>query len=135
MSQTTKKVSILFRDLQRTIIKNKASFIITSFWGIEPIINALYKDGWILGYKKYTSISDSYFEIYIKYDTNAKTTITNVKTINKSSLLPIIRQQSLISDCKNTAYTGIIQTAKHGFLSNRQALSKKTGGIYLAKVF
>jgi len=49
--------------------------------------------------------------------------------------MPTIRLQELTADSKNSMYTGIVRTAKYGFLQSRIALKKKTGGIYLAKVF
>jgi len=61
--------------------------------------------------------------------------ITRVKNITKPSLISLIRLQELKADSKNTAYTGIIRTAQHGLLHSREALKRKTGGIYLAKVF
>jgi len=49
--------------------------------------------------------------------------------------MPAIRLQELTADSKTTMYTGIVRTAKYGFLQSHVALKKKTGGIYLAKVF
>jgi ribosomal protein S8 len=71
----------------------------------------------------------------LKYDSKDKAMITRVKNITKPSLTSLIRLQELKADSKNTAYTGIIRTAQHGLLHSRVALKKKTGGIYLAKVF
>jgi len=131
--KTTKKVSLLIGHLNKAVKASQQSFILETFYGIDSILETLYLDGWILGYKKYKN--DKFFEVFLKYDANDKTVMTRAKNIIKPSLLSLIRLQELSSDCKNTVYTGIIRTAKYGFLQNRQALVKKTGGIYLAKIF
>lgn len=92
-----------------------------------------FKDGLISGYKNY--VSKGLVEIFLKYDSNNKCTITRVKCLYKPSLQNTIRMQQLVADTKNTVYTGIVRTASMGFLSNRKAVKNKTGGIYLVKFF
>jgi len=104
-----------------------------NFDGLESVLDAIYADGWISGYKIYRN--ERCIEIFLKYDSRDKTLITRVKNLTKPSLVSFIRLHELAADSKNTAHTGIIRTAKYGFLPNRTALKKKTGGIYLAKIF
>jgi len=131
--KTTKKISLLIWNLNKAAKGARQSFIIETFYGIETVLDAIYLDGWILGYKKYES--GRYFEVFLKYDASDKTVITRAINITKPNLASLIRLQELSSDCKSTACTGIIRTAKYGFLQNRQAFIKKVGGIYLAKIF
>jgi len=58
-----------------------------------------------------------------------------VKGIYKTSLQVSIRLPQLVADNKDTGYTGIVRTAKFGFLTNKVALKNKVGGFYLAKFF
>ena len=131
--KTTKKVKYLLWALNNAIKSSKQSFIVQTFYDLESVLNILYKDGWILGYKKHKQ--SSYIEIFLKYDSHDRVLVTKAKNIVKPSLLPCIRLKELFADSTNTTYTGVIRSAKYGFLSNRVALSKKTGGIYLAKIY
>jgi len=58
-----------------------------------------------------------------------------VKSIYKASQQITIRVPQLVADNKNTAYTGIVRTAKLGFITNKTSLKNKMGGTYLAKFF
>ena len=131
--KTTQKVSTLILNFNRAITESRTYFVNEYFFGLEPILDGIYKDGWIIGYKIH-NISQS-VEIFLKYDIKDKPVLTHVQSIWKPSLQPIIRIRQLASDSKNTAYTGIIRTAKFGFLTGRQALKNKTGGVYLAKFY
>jgi len=104
-----------------------------SFYGIESVLDAIYLDGWISGYKQYNS--ENSVEIFLKYDAKDKAVISRVKNVTKPSLQSVIRLQELAADSKSTNSTGIVRTARYGFLQNRIALQKKTGGLYLAKIF
>jgi len=131
--KTTRKVHLLLWNFNKAIRELSQSFINEQFFGIEAILDVLYKDGWILGYKKHNA--KSIVEIFLKYDINNKPVLTRVKGIYKTSLQVTIRMPQLVADNKDTAYTGIIRTAKFGFLTNKASLKSKVGGFYLAKFF
>jgi len=90
-------------------------------------------DGLIAGYKKYSK--KSLVEIFLKFDLKNRPLLMRAKCTFKSSLQPTIRIQQLVAESKDTGPTGLIRTAKYGFLTNRSALKHKIGGIYLAKFF
>lgn len=96
-------------------------------------MNILYIDGWVSGYKKYAD--KKCFEIFLKNDINNKIIVNRAINVTKPTLQAVIHLAELCADSKNTAYTGVIRTAKYGFLQNRQAFIKKSGGIYLVKLF
>ena len=131
--KTTVKVYKLVWNFNKAIKNRSQSFINEHFFGIENILDGVYKGGWILGYKRH--FSRKVVEIFLRYDNNNKSIITRVKCLHKPSLQHTIRLQQLVADSKNTAYTGIIRTAKMGFLTNRDALKNKIGGSYLVKFF
>jgi len=131
--RTTKKVSLLAWNFNKAIHDSRQTFINNYFYGIESILDLMYIDGWIYGYKKYEK--EACVEIFLKYDLLEKPVITKVKNIIKPSLIPIIRLFELAADSKNTAHSGIVRTARYGFLHSRIAIKKKVGGIYLAKIF
>lgn len=130
--KSDKKIKLMVLKLSQAVRSIRQSFIVENFVGIEQILNIFYQDGWISGYKCYNK---KFYEIFLKNDANNKLVMRRAKIITKASLQAIIRLPELLVDSKNTSCTGIIKTAKYGFLKNKHAFIKKTGGVYFTKIF
>lgn len=77
--KTTQKVSGLILNFNRAIKASRLSFVSEYFPGIESILDGLYKEGLIAGYKVIKEAQ--LIEIFLKYDIKDESLITKAKFI------------------------------------------------------
>jgi len=96
----------------------------------------LYRDGLILGYKKFTALTKNCVEVFLKHTPSGNFVVFSFTNISKPSREPYIRLRQLKAEIKKfDTGVGIIRTAKFGLTTTKLSFKNKTGGLFLGKIF
>ena len=104
---------------------------------IEYILNILYAEGFILGYKiKQKKIVKKTVEIILKYDKYGNPLIKNIKIISTPGLRKYISIIELLKIKKQKPHLNrlLILSTSRGVLSDGQAILENTGGELICQI-
>ena len=129
---STRRINNFFIGLRRCIKARHLYFYVTDYKGFNPIIEELYNEGILKGYKK---INKDTYKIYPRYATANRNVIHKIKFISKPGHRIFIRYKNLLKMKHwNTNVIGFIRT-RFGILSIKDCMKFKIGGEFLLLIF
>jgi ribosomal protein S8 len=131
--KTNKHISKFMCSFNRAISSNRQNFLIKPFHGLNSILDNLYKDGFIVGYKN--NDKENIIEIFLKIDHNGRHLATKATNISKPSRIISGRLKELKAAVLVKPHSLLfIRTSKCGIIAGRQAIFNKIGGIIVGKI-
>lgn len=129
---STRRINNFFIGLRRCIKARHLYFYITEYKGFNFVIEELYNEGILKGYKK---LNNNIYKIYPRYATSNRNLIHKIKFISKPGHKLFIRQKNLLKmKYWNSNVIGFIRT-RFGILSIKDCIKYKIGGELLVLIF
>jgi len=128
---STRRINNFFIGLDRCIKARHLYFYISDYKGFSSIIEDLYNEGILKGYKKNNHI----YKIYPRYASSNRTTFSKIKFISKPGHRIFIRYTNFLKMKHwNTKVLGFVRT-RLGILSIKDCMKFKIGGELLILIF
>lgn len=128
---STKRINNFFISLRRCIKARQLFFYISDYKGFYPIVEDLYNEGILKGYK----IMGNIYKIYPRYAPSNRNIISRIKFISRPGHRIFIRYENLMKmQHWNTKALGFIRT-RVGILSIKNCMKFKIGGELLVLIF
>lgn len=114
---------------------HKISFTIEDFCDLKRVLNDLYLQGFITGYKQHKIAKYNFVEVFLKYDKATDISYILAKTATSPGKDAVISLKQLKAAEKNQPFSiGLIRTQKLGITSTKNAIANKEGGVFLARI-
>lgn len=128
---SNRRINTFFIDYNRCLTYQKLWFRTQNFKGILQILEELYNEHLIVGYKLDILDKKIYYKIYPKYSHINKKVIKHFKFVSRPGHKIFIRLRNLNKwSSWGSNYIGFLRT-RYGFVSATNALKLKTGGELL----
>jgi len=128
---STRRINNFFIGLYRCIKARHLYFYITTYKGFYPIIEDLYNEGILKGYKKTKDI----YKIYPRYSSSNRNIISRIKFVSKPGHRIFIRYKNFLKMKHwNTKVLGFVRT-RFGIISIKDCMKFKIGGELLVLLF